>query len=88
MDNNTKLELLAREYNATMEHAEKVLNEYVDTLIEQALLEANKIVEGLENKINQIILEEIEERERAKQIEKDEMLLMSALGMFLRSNEV
>jgi F0F1-type ATP synthase membrane subunit b/b' len=82
MDNNTKLELLAREYNATMEHAEKVLNEYVDTLIEQALLEANKIVEELENKIEQIILEEIEERERAKQIQKDEMLLMSALGMF------
>jgi hypothetical protein len=65
-----------------MEHAEKVLNEYVDTLIDQTLLEANKIVEELENKIEQIILEEIEERERAKQIQKDEMLLMSALGMF------
>lgn len=81
MDNNTKLELLAREYNATMEHAEKVLNEYVDTLIDQTLLEANKIVEELENKINQIILEEIEERERAKQIQKDEMLLKFMLGM-------
>ena len=61
MDNNKKLELLAREYNATMEHAEKVLNEYVDTLIEQILLE---------------------EIERAKQIIEDELLLMSALGMF------
>jgi F0F1-type ATP synthase membrane subunit b/b' len=68
MDNNTKLELLAREYNATMEHAEKVLNEYVDTLIDQTLLEANKIVEELETKIEQIMLEEIEEQERAKQI--------------------
>jgi F0F1-type ATP synthase membrane subunit b/b' len=81
MDNNTKLELLAREYNATMEHAEKVLNEYVDTLIDQTLLEANKIVEELETKIEQIMLEEIEEQERAKQIEKDEMLLMFMLGM-------
>lgn len=81
MDNNTKLELLAREYNATMEHAEKVLNEYVDTLIDQTLLEANKIVEELENKINQIIFEEIEERERAKQIQKDEILHKFMLGM-------
>jgi F0F1-type ATP synthase membrane subunit b/b' len=81
MDNNTKLELLAREYNATMEHAEKVLNEYVDTLIVQTLLEANKIVEELETKIEQIMLEEIEEQERAKQIEKDEMVLMFMLGM-------
>lgn len=81
MDNNTKLELLAREYNATMEHAEKILNEYVDTLIDQTLLEANKIVEELENKIEQIILEEIEEQKRAKQVEKDEMLLMFMLGM-------
>lgn len=88
MDNNTKLELLAREYNATMEHAEKVLNEYVDTLIEQALLEANKMVEELESKIEQILFEEIEEQERSKQIIKDEMLLMSALGIFLRINEV
>ena len=61
MDNNKKLELLTKEYNATMEHAEKVLNEYVDTLIEQILLE---------------------EIERAKQIIENEMLLMSALGMF------
>lgn len=61
MDNNKKLELLAKEYEATMEHAEKVLNEYVDTLIEQILLE---------------------EIERAKQIIEDELLLMSALGMF------
>lgn len=74
MDNNTKLELLAREYNATMEHAEKVLNEYVDTLIEQTL------IEELEIKVEQILFEEIEEQE--KQIIKDEMLLMSALGMF------
>ncbi len=81
MDNNTKLELLAREYNATMEHAEKVLNEYVDTLIDQTLLEANKIVEELENKIEQIILEEIEEQNRAKQVEKDKMLRMFMLGM-------
>lgn len=82
MDNNTKLELLAREYNATMEHAEKVLNEYVDTLIEQALLEAYEMVDELESKIEQILFEEIEEQERSKQIIKDEMLLMSALGMF------
>lgn len=50
MDNNKKLELLAREYNATMEHAEKVLNEYVNILIEQVLLEeierAKQIIEG------------------------------------------
>lgn len=78
MDNNTKLELLAREYNATMEHAEKVLNEFVDTLIEQALLEAYEMVNELESKIEQILFEE----EQEKQIIKDEMLLMSALGMF------
>jgi SNF2 family DNA or RNA helicase len=80
MDNNTKLELLAREYNATMEHAEKVLNEFVDILIEQTLLEAYEMVAELESKIEQILFEEIEEQE--KQIIKDEMLLMSALGMF------
>ena len=82
MDNNTKLELLAREYNATMEHAEKVLNEFVDTLIEQMLLEAYEMVDELKSKIEQILFEEIEEQERSKQIIKDEMLLMSALGMF------
>lgn len=39
MDNKTKLELIAKKYNATMDCAEKLLNEYVDTAIEQAMYE-------------------------------------------------
>ena len=39
MDNKTKLELIAKKYNATMDYAEKLLNEYVDTSIEQAIYE-------------------------------------------------
>ena len=39
MDNKTKLELIAKKYNATMDNAEKLLNEYVDTAIEQAMYE-------------------------------------------------
>ena len=39
MDNKTKLELIAKKYNTTMDYAEKLLNEYVDTAIEQAMYE-------------------------------------------------
>lgn len=38
--NNTRLEELAREYNATVEHANDVLNEFVDAAIEQAMIDA------------------------------------------------
>ena len=38
--NNTRLEELAREYNATVEHANDVLNEFVEAAIEQAMIEA------------------------------------------------
>jgi hypothetical protein len=36
----TKLELLSMELKATMEHAEKVLNEYIATAVEKAVMEA------------------------------------------------
>lgn len=38
--NSKRLEELAREYNATVEHANDVLNEFVETAIEQAMIEA------------------------------------------------
>jgi hypothetical protein len=40
MDTKLKLELLAKEYNATMAHAEEVLNEYIATAIEEAVMNA------------------------------------------------
>lgn len=36
----TKLELLSIELKATMEHAEEVLNEYIATAVEKAVMEA------------------------------------------------
>ena len=39
MVNKIKLELIAKKYNATMDYTEKLLNEYVDTAIEQAMYE-------------------------------------------------
>jgi hypothetical protein len=36
----TKLELLSIELKATMEHAENVLNEYIATAVEKAVMEA------------------------------------------------
>lgn len=47
MDNKTKLELIAKKYNATMDCAEKLLNEYVELAIEQAMYEVfNKLSEA------------------------------------------
>jgi F0F1-type ATP synthase membrane subunit b/b' len=40
MDTKLKLELLAKEYNATMAHAEEVLSEYIATAIEEAVMNA------------------------------------------------
>lgn len=40
MNNNKKLEMLAEEYAITMQHAEDVLNEYVETAYKQALIGA------------------------------------------------
>lgn len=36
----TKLELLSMELKATMEHAEEVLNEYIATAVEKAVMDA------------------------------------------------
>lgn len=36
----TKLELLSMELNATMEHAEEVLNEYIATAVEKEIMDA------------------------------------------------
>lgn len=36
----TKLELLSLELKATMEHAEEVLNEYIATAFEKAVMDA------------------------------------------------
>lgn len=36
----TKLELLSMELKATMEHAEEVLNEYIATAFEKAVMDA------------------------------------------------
>lgn len=40
MNYNQKLTSLANEFEATMNHAEEVLNEYIDIAIEQAMVEA------------------------------------------------
>lgn len=40
MNNNQKLTALANEFKATMNHAEKIFNEYMDAAIEQAVMEA------------------------------------------------
>ena len=46
MNNDVKLANLANEFAATMEHAEEVLNEYVETAIKQSILEAfNELTE-------------------------------------------
>jgi hypothetical protein len=40
MNNNQKLTALANEFKATMNHAEKIFNEYMEAAIEQAVMEA------------------------------------------------
>ena len=40
MNNYRKLDLLAKEFDATMNHAAEVLNAYLDTAFEQAAIEA------------------------------------------------
>lgn len=40
MNNNQKLTALANEFKATMNHAEKIFNEYMEVAIEQAVMEA------------------------------------------------
>ena len=40
MNNNQKLTALANEFKATMNHAEKIFNEYMEAAIEQAVIEA------------------------------------------------
>ena len=40
MNNNQKLTALANEFKATMNHAEKIFNEYMKAAIEQAVMEA------------------------------------------------
>ena len=39
-NNNLKLTALANEFKATMNHAEKIFNEYMEAAIEQAVMEA------------------------------------------------
>lgn len=39
-NNNQKLTALANEFKATMNHAEKIFNEYMEAAIEQAVMEA------------------------------------------------
>lgn len=46
MNYNKKLESLAKEYEATMNHADKVMNEIIATAFEQAMVEAfNELTE-------------------------------------------
>lgn len=40
MDNKKKLQALANEFAATMKHAQKVYDEYMEVAIEQAIVEA------------------------------------------------
>lgn len=40
MNYNKKLESLAKEFETTMNHAEEVLNEYIDIAIERAMVDA------------------------------------------------
>lgn len=40
MNNNQELTALANEFKATMNHAEKIFNEYMEAAIEQAVMEA------------------------------------------------
>ena len=53
MDTKVKLELLAREYNATMAHAEEVLNEYIATAVEEAVMNA---IEKLDDNQKMLLL--------------------------------
>lgn len=40
MENKTRLQSLANEFNATIAHADSILHEYIKTVIEQAFLDA------------------------------------------------
>ena len=51
MNNNQELTALANEFKATMNHAEKIFNEYMEAAIDQAIEDAiNESVDDMRNK--------------------------------------
>ena len=82
MNYNTKLESLAKEFEATMNHASEVMDEIVATAIEQAVMEA----------IDELVLAILEEEMASKQPkqpepEDDLVEMFIAMNKALEENE-
>lgn len=77
MDNKMKLQSLENELTATLKHAEEVMNEIVETAIEQAIIDvinkmsdeekAELLLVTIADMIDDAIGQEIDEIERKKQ---------------------
>lgn len=64
MDNKLKLQSLENELSATLKHAEDVINEYMETAIEQAVNEVLSEINDLEKTVLLLdILEELQSSE-------------------------
>ena len=82
--NNKKLELLAKEFEATMNHASEVMDEIVATAVEQALMEAIDNLSDIE-KI-ELLLDIISEEEQEEQ-EDDLVELFTSINKELKEKE-
>ena len=70
MNNKTKLEMLSKEFSATMNHAVEVMNEIVATTIEQTVLDAIDEINDFENML--LLFDMLDEMEQeAKKDEED-----------------
>jgi hypothetical protein len=83
MDNKTKLEMLSKEFGATMNHAVEVMNEIVATTIEQTVLDAIDELNDFENMLLLFaLLDEMEQEAR-----KDDEDIFEAFIQAMQDNE-
>ena len=82
MNYNTKLELLSKEFEATMNHASEVMDEIVATAIEQAVMEAIYNLSDIE-KIELLLdlLDAEKENNQPKQPEPEDELVEMFIAM-------
>lgn len=77
---NKKLESLENEFNATMNHAEKVVDEYVATIVEKKMVEALEAIEHF--------IDELSKPKQKPTIQpKSEEISLEGLAKFLNSIE-
>jgi hypothetical protein len=87
MDNNKKLELLSKEFEATMNHASEVMDEIIATAVEQVLMEAIDNLSDAEKLA--ILLDIISEEEPEEPEEPEDYMveLFKAMNKEIRETE-